>query len=123
MLGSFGFMSAVFQVFDRYRTVIDVISTSEVSIALTLDNADSVDKIVGELKRLGDVEVENGYAVICVVGEGLRASTGLASKVFSTIKDVNIALVSHGASSVNLTFVVKEENAADVIKKLHKEFF
>lgn len=123
MLGSYGFMSAVFQVFERYRTVIDVISTSEVSIALTLDNAAEVDKIVTDLERLGDVEVEPGYAVICVVGEGLRASTGLASKIFSTIDDVNIALVSHGASAVNLTFVVREEVVADVIKKLHGEFF
>jgi aspartate kinase len=56
-------------------------------------------------------------------GEGLRASTGLASKIFSTIEDINIALVSHGASAVNLTFVVKEQDAADVIKKLHAEFF
>lgn len=123
MLGSYGFMSAVFQVFERYRTVIDVISTSEVSIALTLDNAAEVDKIVTELERLGDVEVDPGYAVICVVGEGLRASTGLASKIFSTIDNVNIALVSHGASAVNLTFVVKEDDVADVIKKLHSEFF
>jgi aspartate kinase len=123
MLGSYGFMSAVFQVFERYRTVIDVISTSEVSIALTLDNAAEVDKIVTELERLGDVEVEPGYAVICVVGEGLRASTGLASKIFSTIDNVSIALVSHGASAVNLTFVVKEADVADVIKKLHGEFF
>ena len=99
MLGSYGFMSAVFQVFERYRTVIDVISTSEVSIALTLDNTAEIDKIVDDLRRLGDVEVEPGYAVICVVGEGLRASTGLASKIFSTIDDVNIALVSHGASA------------------------
>jgi aspartate kinase len=53
----------------------------------------------------------------------LRASTGLASKIFSTIQDVSIALVSHGASSVNLTFVVKEDEAANVIKKLHEEFF
>ena len=123
MLGSYGFMSAVFQVFERYRTVIDVISTSEVSIALTLDNTAEVDKIVAELGRLGDVEVEPGYAVICVVGEGLRASTGLASKIFSTIDDVNIALVSHGASAVNLTFVIKEAVVSDVIKKLHGEFF
>ncbi|HVF29671.1 MAG TPA: aspartate kinase [Pyrinomonadaceae bacterium] len=79
MLGSYGFMSAVFQVFERYRTVIDVISTSEVSIALTLDNTAEIDKIVTELERLGDVEVEPGYGVVCVVGEGLRASTGLAS--------------------------------------------
>jgi len=123
MLGSYGFMSAVFQVFERFRTVIDVISTSEVSIALTLDNAAEIDKIVTELQRLGDVEVEPGYAVICVVGEGLRASTGLASKIFSTIENVNIALVSHGASAVNLTFVVREDAVAQVIKKLHAEFF
>ncbi|MEP7149182.1 MAG: lysine-sensitive aspartokinase 3 [Acidobacteriota bacterium] len=123
MLGSYGFMSALFQVFDRHRTVIDVISTSEVSVALTLDNNARIEKIIEELKRLGEVEVEHGYAVICVVGEGLRASTGLASKIFSTIDDVNIALVSHGASAVNLTFVVKETLVADVIKKLHGEFF
>lgn len=123
MLGSYGFMSALFQVFERFRTVIDVISTSEVSVALTLDNTASLEQIVTELERLGEVEVEPGYAVICVVGEGLRASTGLAARVFSTIDDVNIALVSHGASSVNLTFVIKEDVVADVIKKLHREFF
>ncbi len=123
MLGSYGFMSALFQVFERYRTVIDVISTSEVSVALTLDNTAELDKIVTDLERLGDVEVEPGFGVICVVGEGLRASTGMAAKIFSTIDDVNIALVSHGASSVNLTFVVKEEVVANVIKELHAELF
>ena len=123
MLGAYGFMSAVFQVFDRYRTVIDVISTSEVSVALTLDKTDSIDNVARELGRLGEVEVENGYAVICVVGEGLRASTGLASKIFSTIDDVNISLVSHGASAVNLTFVIKEDDVPKVIRKLHSEFF
>ncbi|HVF48380.1 MAG TPA: aspartate kinase, partial [Pyrinomonadaceae bacterium] len=123
MLGSYGFMSALFQIFERFRTVIDVVTTSEVSVALTLDNTESIDQIVTELKRLGDVEVDSGYAVVCVVGEGLRASTGLAAKVFSAMADVNIALVSHGASRVNLTFVIKEESVADVIKKLHAQFF
>ncbi len=123
MLGSYGFMSSLFQIFERYRTVIDVVSTSEVSVALTLDNPASIEQIVTELERLGETQVEPGYAVICVVGEGLRASTGLAAKVFSTIDDVNIALVSHGASSANLTFVVKEDLVGEVIKKLHKEFF
>jgi aspartate kinase len=122
-LGSYGFMSRLFQVFENFRTVIDVISTSEVSVALTLDNTDELDKILTELERLGDVEIDGGHAVICVVGAGLRDSTGLASNVFSTINDVNVALISHGASRVNLTFVVKEELAADVIAKLHKEFF
>ncbi|MDQ3633155.1 MAG: lysine-sensitive aspartokinase 3 [Acidobacteriota bacterium] len=123
MLGSYGFMSALFQVFERFRTVIDVISTSEVSVALTLDNTDSLDKIITELERLGDVEIEHGHAVICIVGEGLRASSGLASKLFSTIDDINISLISHGASSVNLTFVIKEEKVNEVIKRLHNSFF
>jgi aspartate kinase len=122
-LGSYGFMSALFQVFERYRTVIDVISTSEVSVALTLDNTASLEQIVTELERLGTVEVESGYCVICVVGEGLRDSTGLAARIFSTIGDVNVALVSHGASSVNITFVVKEGVAAGVIRDLHQTFF
>jgi len=123
MLGSYGFMSALFQVFERFRTVIDVISTSEVSVALTLDNTDSLDKIVTELERLGDVEVEHGFGVICIVGEGLRASSGLASKIFSTVDDINISLISHGASSVNMTFVVEESKVKEVIAKLHTTFF
>ena len=123
MLGSYGFMSALFQVFERFRTVIDVISTSEVSVALTLDNTDSLEKIVTELERLGDVEVEHNYAVVCIVGEGLRATSGLASKIFSTIEDINISLISHGASSVNLTFVVKEDQVESAITKLHESFF
>ncbi len=123
MLGSYGFMSALFQIFERFRTVIDVVTTSEVSVALTLDNTESIEQIVTELSRLGEVEVERGFAVICVVGEGLRASKGMAAKIFSTLEDINIALVSHGASSVNLTFVIKEDLAADVIKRLHLELF
>ncbi|MFN6964284.1 MAG: lysine-sensitive aspartokinase 3 [Pyrinomonadaceae bacterium] len=123
MLGAYGFMAALFQIFERYRTAIDVISTSEVSVAMTLDNTESLDKIVAELERLGEVEVEHGFAVICVVGEGLRSSSGLAAKIFSTISDVNISLVSHGASEVNMTFVVNETAVADVIRKLHEEFF
>jgi len=123
MLGSYGFMSALFQVFERYRTVIDVISTSEVSVALTLDNTASLENIVNELKRLGEVEVESNFAVVCVVGEGLRESSGLAAKIFSTLEDINISLISHGASSVNMTFVVKETNVGEVISRLHSEFF
>ena len=123
MLGAFGFMAALFQIFERYRVVIDVISTSEVSVALTLDNTDSLEPAVNELKRLGDVEIETGNAVVCVVGEGLRATSGLASKIFSTIEDIPVSLISHGASSVNITFVIKEDRVKEVIKKLHDEFF
>ena len=123
MLGSYGFMSALFQVFERFQTVIDVISTSEVSVALTLDRTDSLPKVVNELERLGEVEVENDNAVICIVGEGLRDSSGVASRIFSTVEEFNISMISHGASSVNMTFVVRESEVKDVISRLHGEFF
>ncbi len=123
MLGAYGFMSALFQIFERYRTVIDVISTSEVSVSLTLDDTQSLDPIVRELKRLGTVEIEPKMAVVCIVGEGLRGTSGVASRIFSTVADVNISLISHGASSVNMTFVVAESDVKKVIKKLHDEFF
>jgi aspartate kinase len=123
MLGSYGFMAALFQVFERYRTAIDVISTSEVSVSLTLDDTTSLEQIVAELERLGDVEIEPDNAVVCVVGEGLRGSSGVAAKIFSTIQDINISLISQGASSVNMTFVVKEDRVNEVIRRLHDAFF
>lgn len=123
MLGAYGFMSALFQIFERYRTVIDVISTSEVAVSLTLDDTTSLEAIVKELQRLGAVEIESNQAVVCVVGEGLRGTSGVAALIFSTIADINISLISQGASSVNMTFVVKEERVKEVIKRLHDEFF
>src|SRR5688500_20206124 len=81
MLGSYGFMSAVFQVFERFRTVIDVISTSEVSIALTLDNTAELEKRAADRSRLGGVGAESGDVVVCVVGVGLRVSTRRAEKI------------------------------------------
>lgn len=123
MLGSYGFMSALFQIFERYRTVIDVISTSEVSVSLTLDNTASLEQIVTELKRLGEVEIEPNNAVVCIVGEGLRNTPGIAAKIFATISEINVSLISHGASSVNFTFVVREDKVSETIKKLHQTFF
>ncbi|MBK7707609.1 MAG: lysine-sensitive aspartokinase 3 [Acidobacteria bacterium] len=123
MLGAFGFMSAIFQIFERHRTVIDVVTTSEVSVSLTLDNTDSLDAVVKDLERIGKVEVEPNNAVVCVVGFGLRGASGVAAQIFDAITDYNISLISHGASSVNLTFVVKEEVVTEVVKRLHDEFF
>jgi aspartate kinase len=123
MLGAFGFMSAIFQIFERHRTVIDVVTTSEVSVSLTLDNTDALDTIVRDLTRLGQVEIETKKAVICVVGEGLRGTSGIAGQIFSTISDINVSLISHGGSSVNMTFVVEEDKVAEVIKRLHNQFF
>jgi len=123
MLGAYGFMSAIFQIFERHRTVIDVVTTSEVSVSLTLDNTDSLEAVVKDLQRIGTVEIEPQQAVVCVVGSGLRDTSGVAAQIFAAIADFNISLISHGASSVNMTFVVREGVVGEVIKRLHKEFF
>jgi len=123
MLGAYGFLRALFEIFDRYRTVIDVVTTSEVSVSLSLDDARSLPVIVDELQQLGTVRVEKGRAIICVVGEGLRGTPGIAARAFSTISDINVSLISQGASSINFTFAVEEEHAKEVVTRLHEEFF
>jgi aspartate kinase len=123
MLGAYGFLRALFEVFERYRTVVDVVTTSEVSVSLSLDEARSLPAIVEELERLGTVKVEEGQAIICVVGEGLRGTPGIAARAFSTISDINVSLISQGASSINFTFVVGEDRVKEVVTRLHEEFF
>lgn len=123
MLGAYGFMSAIFQIFERHRTVVDVVTTSEVSVSLTLDNTSSLDAVVADLERIGTVDIERDQAIICLVGSGLRQTAGVAAQIFSAIADFNVSMISHGASGVNMTFVVKQEVVGEVIKKLHKEFF
>jgi aspartate kinase len=123
MLGAYGFLRALFEVFDRHRTVVDVVTTSEVSVSLSLDEAGALPAIVEELKQLGTVRVERNRAIICVVGEGLRGTPGIAARVFSTISDINVTLISQGASSINFTFAVEEECVKEVVARLHEEFF
>ena len=123
MLGAYGFMSAIFQIFERHRTVVDVVTTSEVSVSLTLDNTSSLDAVVADLERIGTVDIERDQAIICLVGSGLRQTAGVAAQIFSAIANFNVSMISHGASGVNMTFVVKQNVVGEVIKKLHKEFF
>ena len=123
MLGAYGFLRALFEVFDRHRTVVDVVTTSEVSVSLSLDDASALPAIVEELERLGTVRVEKGRAIICVVGEGLRGTPGIAARVFSTISDINVTLISQGASSINFTFAIEEERVKEAVTRLHEEFF
>ena len=123
MLGAYGFLRALFEVFDRHRTVVDVVTTSEVSVSLSLDDDSSLPSIVEELEQLGTVRVEKGRAIICVVGEGLRGTPGIAARVFSTISDINVTLISQGASSVNFTFAIEETRVAEAVQRLHDAFF
>ena len=123
MLGAYGFLRALFEVFDRHRIAIDVVTTSEVSVSLTLDNTAALPDIIPELQELGTVEIEEHRAIISVVGEGLRNTPGIAARVFSTISAVNVAMISFGSSSVNLTFMVDEAHAHEAITRLHQVCF
>lgn len=123
MLGAYGFLRALFEVFERHRTVVDVVTTSEVSVSLSLDEVGALPAIVEELQQLGTVGIEKGGAIICVVGEGLRGTPGIEARVFSTISDIKVSLISQGASSINFTFVVEEERVKEAVTRLHEEFF
>jgi aspartate kinase len=123
MLGAYGFLRALFEVFERHRTVVDVVTTSEVSVSLSLDDDSALPAIVEELEQLGTVRVETGRAIICVVGEGLRGTPGIAAQVFSTISDINVTLISQGASSINFTFAIEETRVAEAVRRLHDAFF
>jgi aspartate kinase len=123
MLGVHGFLRALFDVFDRHRTVVDVVTTSEVSVSLTLDDTASLPAILDELRALGEVSVEPHRAIVCVVGEGLRSTPGIAARIFATVQDINVSLISQGASRVNLTFVVEEGRVHEAVRRLHAALF
>jgi aspartate kinase len=123
MLGEFGFLRAIFEVFERHRTPVDVVSTSEVSVSLTVDDASALPAIVADLEALGTVAAEAGNAIVCVVGEGLRSTPGVAARVFGALGDINVRMISQGASRLNVTFVVAEEHARDAVARLHGELF
>jgi aspartate kinase len=123
MLMAHGFLKALFEVFDRQRTSVDMVATSEVSVSLTLDNVSKLDAIVEDLKVLGDVEVNSKAALICLVGNNLKYTPGVARRAFGSMADINILMVSHGASNINFSFIVDEKDANLAVQKLHADFF
>jgi aspartate kinase len=123
MLMAHGFLKALFEVFDRHRTSVDMVATSEVSVSLTLDNVSKLDAILADLKALGDVEVNPNAALICLVGNNLKYTPGVARRAFGSMADINILMVSHGASNINFSFIVDEKDANAAIQKLHADFF
>jgi aspartate kinase len=123
MLMAHGFLRALFEVFDRHHTSVDMVATSEVSVSLTLDNVSSLDAIVSDLRQLGDVEVSSNKALICLVGSNLKYTPGIARRAFGCLADINILMVSQGASNINFSFLIDEKDANPAIQKLHADFF
>jgi aspartate kinase len=125
MLMAHGFLRALFEIFDRHAISADLVSTSEVSVSIAFDGSRDVSAAVEDLKRLGKVEVEEGKAIICLVGENVRGKVGMAASVFAAAAraNINLHMISQGASEINISFVVEERDVTEAVRQLHKHFF
>jgi aspartate kinase len=105
--------------------VVNMVATSEVSVSVTTDSAQRLEAAVKELRAFTDVAVEKGQAIVCVVGEGLKGTKGVAASVFAAVSaaGVNVRMISQGASEVNIAFVVLNDEVHRAVGALHKKFF
>jgi aspartate kinase len=123
MFMAHGFMRRIFEIFDRYETSVDMVATSEVSVSLTIDQPERVEAIAGDLREFSEVSVDENQAIICMVGENIRHTPGVAARVFKALGGINVRMVSQGASALNLGFVVAGKDLAGAVAALHQEFF
>ncbi len=125
MLQGHGFLARIFDVFARHKISIDMVSTSEVSVSVTLDTSRNLEAAVEDLRAFADVTVERDRAIVCVVGEGLRSTPGIAGDVFQSLKDagVNVLMISQGASKINIALVVDDADCQKAVQALHRKFF
>jgi aspartate kinase len=123
MLMAHGFLKSIFEVFAEHRCPVDMVSTSEVSVSVTVDSNESIAAIAADLARLADVKYEGRKAIVCLVGENIRSTPGIAAKVFGAIPDVGIHMISQGASEINISFVIDEADVPQVVSRLHSVFF
>lgn len=125
MLLQHGFLAHVFNTFAKYEVPIDVVSTSEVSISVTIEDTKHLEEITAELRPISKITVSPKKAIVCLVGMGMKEKKGVASEVFSTIAEAGISadMISQGASEINITFVIDESEADKAVAALHKKFF
>jgi len=123
MLMAYGFLRRVFEVFERFRTPVDVVTTSEVSVSVTIDDRGSLEGIVAELQAFADVSHEDGMAIVCAVGERLRTDARLATRVLGALEGLPLAMVSHGGSRKNITVVLRDAADPAAMERLHHRFF
>ncbi len=123
MLMAHGFLRRVFEVFDRHRTVVDVVTTSEVSVSVTVDDARALEPIVADLQPFAEVTTAGGLALLCAVGEQLRERHHLCAEVLDGLGGLPVAMVSQSASRQNLTFVVAGADLPAAMARLHDRFF
>jgi aspartate kinase len=123
MLMSHGYLSQIFAIFDKHQCPVDMVSTSEVSVSLTVDSNDKLPVIAADLSKLADVKYEGQKALVCMVGEDIRGQNGIAAQVFNAVKHVNVRMISQGASEINMSFMIEEADADEAVRSLHAAFF
>jgi aspartate kinase len=123
MLHAHGVLKAIFEVFARNRTSVDVVATSEISVSVTLDGAERLDAIVADLAAFGDVTVERNRGVVALVGAGLGARTPAMARALAALGDVRVHMCSLSATGINLTMVVDDHDVPEAMRRLHGAFF
>jgi aspartate kinase len=123
MLMTHGYLSQIFAIFDKHKCAVDMVSTSEVSVSLTVDSNDKLPAIAADLSQLADVKYEGKKALVCMVGEDIRGQNGIAAQVFSAIRHINVRMISQGASEINMSFMIEEDDADEAVRSLHAAFF
>lgn len=123
MLLAYGYLRKVFECFDMHKTSIDMITTSEVGVSVTIDNAKHLDEIVNELKKFGTVTVEKDMVIICVVGDMNSNNVGFQAKIVNALKEIPIRMISYGGSNFNVSFLVRSEDKQRALKALSDSIF
>jgi len=123
MLMAYGFLRQVFEVFERFRTAVDVVTTSEVSVSITVDDTRELEGIRRGLEGLGDVRIEAGMALLCAVGDRLRDEPEAGARVVAILEEVPLRMISQAASRRNITVVLRQEDLPRAMQRLHEELF
>jgi aspartate kinase len=122
MLLAYGFLRKVFEVFERFKTPIDMITTSEVAVSVTIDDTTYLTEITEELKYYGAVEVDSDQTIICVVGENLIEQKGMINKVLESLKHFNIRMISYGGSRHSISILVNADDKKEALNSLNEIF-
>jgi aspartate kinase len=122
MLLAYGFLRKVFEVFERYRTPIDMITTSEVAVSVTIDDTTNLKEIIEELNHYGSVEVNENQSIICIVGENIIEQKGYMDKIFDALKHFKLRMISYGGSRHNISVLIKSEDKKEALNSLNGIF-
>lgn len=123
MLLAYGFLRKVFEIFESYQTAIDMVTTSEVGVSVTIDNKKHLQEILDDLKKFGTVTVEEDMVIICVVGDLVWDNVGFESSAVEALKDIPVRMISYGGSNYNISFLVKKEDKKRALQALSASLF